>query len=131
MKKTSGDDGGTAWLRAGVRLLLALAVLVAFQAAGSLSAGLLGLPVPGSVLGMVLLTLALQLRLVRVAWVRPAADLLLRHMGLLFVPPGVAVMVHVELIRAEWLPILVGSAVSTVAVLLAVGWVQQRMERHE
>jgi putative effector of murein hydrolase LrgA (UPF0299 family) len=41
----------------------------------------------------------------------------------------VAVMVYAELIRAEWLPILAGSAISTIAVLLTVGWVQQRMER--
>jgi holin-like protein len=113
----------------GARVLLALAVLVAFLAAGAMVADGVGLPVPGSVVGMVLLTVALQARVVRPSWVRPAADLLLRHMGLLFVPPGVAVMVHADLIRAEWLPILVGSAVSTIAVLLTVGWVQQRLER--
>jgi holin-like protein len=113
----------------GARVLLALAVLVAFLAAGTAVADGVGLPVPGSVLGMVLLTVALQAGVVRPPWVRPAADLLLRHMGLLFVPPGVAVMVHADLIRAEWLPILVASAVSTIAVLLTVGWVQQRLER--
>jgi holin-like protein len=113
----------------GGRVLLTLAVLVAFLVVGTLVADGVGLPVPGSVLGMVLLTVALQAGVVRAEWVRPAADLLLRHMGLLFVPPGVAVMVHAELIRSEWLPILVGSAVSTIAVLLTVGWVQQRLER--
>jgi holin-like protein len=114
--------------RAVLRLLLALGVLGVFLGAGTLIVDGSRLPVPGSVLGMVLLTGALQLRWIRLAWVRPAADLLLRHMGLLFVPPGVAVMVHAELIRAEWLPIVVGSAVSTVAVLVVVGRVQQRLE---
>lgn len=112
------------------RLAVAGALLVGFLAVGTLVADGARLPIPGSVLGMVLITIAFQLRLIRVAWVRPAADLLLRHMGLLFVPPGVAVMVHADLIRAEWLPILAGSAASTVAVLVVVGWVQQRMERH-
>jgi holin-like protein len=115
--------------RAGLRLLLALGVLGVFLGAGTLIVDGARLPVPGSVLGMVLLTGALQLRWIRLAWVRPAADLLLRHMGLLFVPPGVAVLVHTELIRAEWLPIVAGSAVSTVAVLVVVGRVQQRLER--
>jgi holin-like protein len=112
-----------------LRLLLALAVLGVFLGAGTLIVDGARLPVPGSVLGMVLLTGALQLGWIRLAWVRPAADLLLRHMGLLFVPPGVAVLVHAELIRAEWLPIVAGSAVSTVAVLVVVGRVQQRLER--
>jgi holin-like protein len=112
-----------------LRLLLALGVLGVFLGAGTLIVDGARLPVPGSVLGMVLLTGALQLRWIRLAWVRPAADLLLRHMGLLFVPPGVAVLVHAELIRAEWLPILAGSVASTVAVLVVVGRVQQRLER--
>jgi holin-like protein len=112
-----------------LRLILALGVLGLFLAAGTLVADGARLPVPGSVLGMVMLTGALQLRWIRLAWVRPAADLLLRHMGLLFVPPGVAVMVHAELIRAEWLPIVAGSVVSTVVVLVVVGRVQQRFEQ--
>ncbi len=110
------------------RALAALVLIVLFLVAGVLIAEHARLPVPGSVLGMVLLTLALQTRVIRPSWVRPAADLLLRHMALFFVPPGVAVMVHADLIRAEWLPIVVGSAASTVAVLLTVGWVQQRLE---
>jgi holin-like protein len=112
-----------------LRLILALGVLGLFLAIGTLVADGARLPVPGSVLGMVMLTGALQLRWIRLAWVRPAADLLLRHMGLLFVPPGVAVMVHAELIRAEWLPIVAGSVVSTVVVLVVVGRVQQRFEQ--
>jgi holin-like protein len=114
--------------RTTLRTVLALGVLGLFLAAGTLVADGARLPVPGSVLGMVLLTGALQLGWIRLAWVRPAADLLLRHMGLLFVPPGVAVMIHAELIRAEWLPILVGSVVSTVVVLVVVGRIQQRVE---
>jgi holin-like protein len=113
-----------------LRLLLALGVLGVFLGAGTLIVEGARLPVPGSVVGMVLLTGALQLRWIRLAWVRPAADLLLRHMGLLFVPPGVAVLVHAELIRAEWLPIVAGSVASTVAVLVVVGRVQQRLERN-
>jgi holin-like protein len=114
--------------RAALRLIVALGILGLFLAAGTLVADGARVPVPGSVLGMVMLTGALQLRWIRLAWVRPAADLLLRHMGLLFVPPGVAVMVHTELIRAEWLPIVAGSIVSTVVVLVVVGRVQQRIE---
>jgi holin-like protein len=115
-------------VRQGARLLVALATLTAFLVVGTILADGASLPVPGSVIGMVLLTGSLRLGLVRAQWVRPAADLLLRHMGLLFVPPGVAVMVHADLIRAEWLPILAGSAVSTLAVLVVVGWIQQRLE---
>jgi holin-like protein len=106
----------------------ALALLLAFLGAGEAVAWAVRAPIPGSVLGMVLLTAALRAGLVRVAWVRPAADPLLRHMGLLFVPPGVGVMVHFDVIRAEWPAIVGGSVVGTVAVLLVVAAVAQRLE---
>jgi holin-like protein len=107
---------------------LAFTLLLVFLAAGEAVAWALGLPVPGSVLGMVLLTGALRAGLVGVERVRPAADPLLRHMGLLFVPPGVAVMVHFDLIRAQWPAIVAGSVVGTVAVLLVVAVVAERLE---
>lgn len=122
-KEPSGLAGTVA------RAVLGLVVLVLFLGVGTAITDGAGLPVPGSVVGMVLLTMALQFRLIRIAWVRPAADVILRHMGLLFVPPGVAVMVHADLIAAEWLPILAGSAASTVAVLIVVGRMQQWIER--
>ncbi len=113
------------WFRYGT----GLALLVAFLLLGDFLADFARIPLPGSVLGMVLLTGALHLRLLRADWVAPAATLLIRNMGFLFVPPGVGLMVHFGLIRRAWLPIGAGALVSIVAVLVAVGLLQQRMER--
>ncbi len=111
------------------RHLIGLAVLVAFMLVGEGLARWTHVPLPGSVLGMVLLTAALQLRLLRAHWVAPAATLLIRNMGFLFVPPGVGLMLHFGLIRREWLPIGLGALLSIVAVLVGVGLLQQRLER--
>ena len=114
-----------------ISLSRGLLILLAFLAAGTLLVRATRLPIPGNVLGMVLLTAALQLRLVRVAWVADAAAVLLRHLALFFVPPGVGLMLYFGLLRGEWLPIVAGAAVGTLAVLLVVGRLQQRLERHE
>ncbi len=106
-----------------------IALLVAYLVLGNLLSTLLHLPLPGSVLGMVLLTASLHAGILRSHWVAPAATLLIRHMGFLFVPPGVGLMVHFGLIRREWLPIGVGALLSIVAVLGTVGLLQQRLER--
>jgi holin-like protein len=112
------------WWRYAVSLL----VLLAFLLAGNALASFARLPLPGSVAGMLLLAAALHFRWVPEVWVEPAAGLLLRHMGLLFVPPGVGLMLQYDLLRREWLPIVLGSAASTVAVVLVVGWLQQRLQ---
>ncbi|MBW3571222.1 MAG: CidA/LrgA family protein [Gemmatimonadetes bacterium] len=96
---------------------------------GDAFARALRLPLPGSVAGMLMLARGLRMRWIPERAVRPAAELLIRNMALLFVPAGVGVMVYAGLLGREWLPILAGSAASTVAVLLVVGWMQQRMER--
>ena len=103
-------------------------VLLAFLLAGTTVASLGRLPLPGSVVGMLLLAAVLHFGWMPAAWVEPAAGLLLRHMALLFVPPGVGLMLQYDLLRREWLPIVLASAASTLAVLLVVGRLQQRLE---
>lgn len=111
------------------RLVPGLLVLLAFGFAGEWIADALRLPLPGSVVGMLMLAAALRLRWVPARVVQGAAELLIRNMALLFVPAGVGLMVYGDLLAREWLPIVVASAVSTVAVMMAVGWLQQRQER--
>jgi holin-like protein len=104
-------------------------VLLAFFYVGNAVSALLHLPVPGSVVGMVMLAAALHFHVVRPEWVKPAADVLIRHMSLLYIPPGVGVMAYFGLIRSEWLPLVAAGVIGMLAVLLVVGLLQQAMER--
>ena len=108
---------------------LGLLILLAFSLAGDWMADAARLSLPGSVVGMLMLAAALRLRWVPARAVEPAAQLLIRNMALLFVPAGVGVMAYGGLLGREWLPIAVAGAASTLAVLVAVGWLQQRQER--
>jgi holin-like protein len=103
-------------------------IILAFLGAGIFIADLSGVPIPGSVVGMLMLVVALRIGVVRIEWVRPMAELLLRHMALFFVPPGVAIMLYFDLVVAEWIPIVIAGAVSTIAVMIAVGLIHQKLE---
>ena len=77
------------------------------------------LPLPGPVVGMLLLLSALVIRGGVPDNVRAAGDALLRHLMLLLVPATTALMVHGRHVGEEWLPILlagVGGAALTMAV---------------
>ena len=102
-----------------------LAILFGCLALGELLIYFTGIPLPSSIVGMLLLTLSLQLRVIRLEWVQTLADFLVANIGFFFVPPGVAIMCHFKLIKAEWLPIAVASVISTVLVLAVTGWVHQ------
>jgi holin-like protein len=95
-----------------MQTLRGLAILLVAQSAGEAIARLTDAPLPGPVLGMLLLLLALRWPAVR-APVEAAAETLLAHLSLLFVPVGVGVLVHVELIAQYGLRMLVVVVLAT------------------
>jgi holin-like protein len=105
------------------------AILIVLQLLGTLLVDVAGLPVPGNVVGMVLMFAALRSGLVKVEWVREAAELLLSHLALLFVPAGVGVMVYFDLIAREWLPIVLATVISTFVVIAVTGWTASFLEK--
>lgn len=102
-------------------MVRAFGILFGFQAIGALVAGLTGLPVPGNVLGMVLLVAALLAGAVRVEWIESAADVLVDNLAFLFVPAGVGIMSYFDLIAREWLPISISIVGSLIFVLVVTG----------
>lgn len=104
-------------------MLHGFVVLVLFQFAGEAAARFGGLPAPGPVVGLAaLVVVALVSQRVRTL-VEPAADALLRHLSLLFVPAGVGVLQHWPLIQARFAPlalVLVASTLVTLAVTALV-----------
>ena len=93
-------------------VLTGLTWLLLCQSAGEVLTRLFGLPLPGPVVGMLLLLLALRWPPVR-APVGAVADALLAHLSLLFVPVGVGVMTHLGLLSQYGLRMLVAIVVST------------------
>lgn len=98
-------------------MLAGLTWLLVFQCLGEALVRLAGLPVPGPVAGMLLLFVALRVRGAIPEALTGAADGLLKHLSLLFVPAGVGVMLHVGRVADEWLPIAVSLVVSTVLAI--------------
>lgn len=97
-----------------------LALLIGFFFFGNLLHRV-GVPIPGGVLGLLLLYAGLSLGVVRLAWLERAADLLLRHMVLLFVPLTVGLMDLGRLLSRQAVALTASLIVSFLAVLLTTG----------
>ena len=83
-----------------------------------------------SIIGMLLLTLFLQLGWVKLHWVQGLSDFLVANLGFFFVPSGVALMLYFDIIEAQFWPIVVATLVSTVLVLVVTGWVHQLVRKY-
>jgi holin-like protein len=112
-------------------MLVGLTLIFGCQLAGEVLVRLLGLPVPGPVLGMVLLLVGLMLGGGPTEGLRSAGHGLLKHLPLFFVPAGVGLITHGERLASDWLPLLAGIVVSTLATMVVVGRVVERRARGE
>ena len=102
-----------------MHFLNGITILLIYQLVGEISVLLLGIPVPGPVLGMILLCLTLLLRGRPSPSLDAASSALLSHLPLLFVPAGVGMMAHFDLIADEWIPIAIALLLSTVITMSA------------
>ncbi len=84
-----------------------------------------GWPIPGSVVGMLLLFLSLMALNSPPQTIQYTAEFLLRHLSLLFVPAGVGMMLLFDLIAEEWLAMLISMVLSTFVSLIFTAWVMQ------
>ena len=102
--------------------LRAFALIYACLYAGIYLSSLLPITIPGSIIGMLILFVLLALQILPAKWVNPGCYVLIRYMALLFVPIGVGVMQYDDMLRAQFGPIVVSCAISTLIVFLVVSW---------
>ena len=88
------------------------------------------MPVPGPVVGLVLLLPALQWARLRTP-IAAAADLLLAHLSLLFVPVGVGVITHLALVSRHGVQLLVVIVLATWVGLAVTALVMRWMLRND
>jgi holin-like protein len=110
-------------------MCLDLAVLLIFQFGGELIRAVTGLPVPGPVIGMVLLLIALLTKLPLPEGIHATSRKLLAYLGLLFVPAGAGIVTRLPLIGAHWLPIVIAVVGSTIITMVITALVMRGLER--
>ncbi|WP_172331769.1 CidA/LrgA family protein [Mangrovicoccus sp. HB161399] len=96
-----------------------LAILLGCQLAGEVCSRALGLPVPGPVIGMVLLLVLMALFRPLPGKVTPTAQVILGNLSLLFVPAGVGIVSQLDKVAQYGFGLLAALLGSTVLALAA------------
>ncbi len=108
-------------------MLNGLTLLLVLQLVGEGIARGLKLPFPGPVVGL-MLTLLLLKTMPRVRQIlSEAANGLLGHLSLLFIPAGVGVVMYLRELAQDLIPIAIAIIVSTMVGLAVTAWVAQRL----
>lgn len=98
-------------------MLKAITILLVYQLVGEVITQAFGLPIPGPVIGMVLLFVTLVLRGGPDRELRDTSRQLLQYLSMLFIPAGAGIMLHFGTLQNEWLPILLTATLGTMLVI--------------
>ena len=99
-------------------MLQGFLILIGCQLAGEIIVGITNMPIPSSVIGMILLFLILLIKGSVPDGLNTAGQGLIKYIGLLFVPAGAGISMYLGLIIEKWDIILIASVGSTILTLL-------------
>lgn len=110
-------------------MLAAFAILLIFQCLGEGISHALALPVPGPVIGMLLLFIALLVSPALMERVEASGNALLSHLSLLFVPAGVGIVAAASSVEGHWLAVLASLVIGTTLTLAVTALVLRLLWR--
>ena len=112
-----------------MKLFNQLAIILGIWAIGEYTSSFLQniITIPGSIIGMILLFLALQFKVIKLDNISYVGDLFLDNMAIFFVPAGVALIKSLDLISNNVFVLLITIFFSTIAVMYSTGFVVQKM----
>lgn len=108
-----------------------LALILLCQLIGEIITRVTKLPVPGPVIGMVLLFCGLVVRGKMPSELETVGGFLLRYLPLLFVPAGVGVITNLDLLTRSWAPIAGAIIIGTAVTIAITGLVMQFLNRRQ
>lgn len=103
-------------------MILQFGLILLFLAIGEFIVWLTGIPVPSSIIGMLLLAMSLKAGIVKPRHVEKLSNFLVHNLGFFFVPAGVGLMNCLGLISDQWIPIVGAAIGSTIVIIAVTGW---------
>jgi holin-like protein len=87
------------------------------------------LPVPGNVLGMIILFLLLLTGIIHIEWIEEGADFLLKHLAFFFIPIAVGLMQWIGLFKLKGAQLLISIILGTAVCIMVMNSVTTVLAR--
>lgn len=113
----------------GLSLILQLLIILAFLLLGYGTANIFHIPLPGSVVGMILLFVFLVTGILKVSWIEKVASFQFKHLTLLFIPPIVSLFLSSALGEIFNLYILIILVISSLCSMLGTAYFVEWYEK--
>lgn len=105
-----------------LKYLIGFFILLLVQFIANLLIKVTNIVFPSPILGIIILTICLQFKIIKSEWIKDICDLLLKNMPLLFVPLFVGIIAYYGLIEKNLLPILINVFVTATITLIVTAF---------
>lgn len=100
-------------------------IIMCISFIGEVLNNIIPLPIPASIYGIVILFLCLELKIIKVEWVKETSKFLIEIMPIMFVPAAVGLIETWGLLKSSLVPYIVITFVGTFVVMIISGWITQ------
>lgn len=114
-----------------LNIMLQIAFLYVLSLLGGIIVEFLHVPLPGSIIGLIILLLLLHMKIVKKEYVADGAGFLLPILTLLFIPATVGVVNYPELLSWLGVSLLIITIISTIFSLGVTAKFAQKLEQTE
>lgn len=111
-----------------MKYLKQLLIIIIFTIIGSLISAILPFNVPGSVIGLILLYIALEFKIIKLNQIKKTGNWLKNNMAFLFVPLSVGLMNDFKVLQMNFWTLSIVMIISTTITMMSVAWIAQKKE---
>ncbi|MBP1910032.1 CidA/LrgA family protein [Methanolobus bombayensis] len=104
-----------------MKYIAQFAIILIICYLGELIHNFLHIPIPGNVLGMVLLLILLLTGVVRLSMIEDVSNFMLKHLSFFFIPAGVGLITCFTVLEGKWTALFIISVVSTFIIAVVTG----------
>ena len=112
-----------------MKYLRQLIIILATYFLGMILQTSLHLPIPGTVLGLIILFLALSFKIIKIEMIEETCDFLISHMSFLFVPAGVGLMTVLGLLSGKLVQFFIIITISTCVVFIVTAYTVKTLRK--
>jgi holin-like protein len=112
-----------------MKLLRQLIIILGICFIGEVMNKVAHIPLPGSIIGMVLLFFCLFFGLIKVEMIDEVTRFLLDHLAFFFIPAGIGLLGYAAILKANFVPLIVICFVTTFLVMIVTGLTIQLIKR--
>lgn len=104
-----------------MKILQESIIILSIYLIGEIISKALSLPIPGNILGMLILLLLLCTKVIKIDQIESISNFFLDHLAFFFIPAGVGLLTSFNLIKDSLLSILIICIITTSIVLVVTG----------